>query len=157
MVRLKSNTRLSRLSLRVILAQTDTTVGFLSQDEKKLKEIKKRSQTKPFIKVYRDFKALKSSKSRIPQMFKNSVRRAKKTTFIVKNSAFRVSVSPLDSQPLRDLEWHYSTSANESGLDFDMGFCADKADIIVQNRDGLHQKSSSSLYLLNNQKRKKLR
>jgi tRNA A37 threonylcarbamoyladenosine synthetase subunit TsaC/SUA5/YrdC len=157
MARFKSNTRLSRLSVKVILAQTDTTVGFLSQDAKRLKEIKKRSQTKPFIKIYRDFKALKSSKTRIPNMFKNSVRRAKKTTFIVKNLAFRVSKSSLHSQLLRDLAWHYSTSANESGRDFDMLFCADKADIIVQNRDGLHQRSSSSLYIINNQKRRKLR
>jgi len=157
MVRPKSHTRLSRLSMRVILTQTDTTVGFLSQNQQKLKEIKKRSQTKVFIKVYKDFKALNTSKTRIPQKFKNIIRRTKKTTFIVKNSAFRVSVSPLDSQVLRDLEWHYSTSANESGLDFDMGFCIDKADIIVQNKDGLHQKSSSSLYMINNRKRRKLR
>jgi len=157
MVRLKSNTRLSRLSVRVLLAQTDTTVGFLSQDQQKLKEIKKRSLVKPFIKVYKNFKTLKSSKTRIPQMFKNSVRRAKRTTFIVKNSAFRVTRNSLNSQLLRDLAWHYSTSANESGLDFDMNFCADKADIIIQNKDGLHQKNSSSLYIINNQKRKKLR
>ena len=157
MVRLKSHTRLSRLRMRVILAQTDTTVGFLSQNQKKLQEIKKRSQTKKFIKVYKEFKALNTSRTRIPQKFKNTIRRAKKTTFIVKNSAFRVSDSPLYSQVLRDLKWHYSTSANESGLDFDMSFCIDKADIIVQNKDGLHQKSSSSLYTLNNQKRRKLR
>ncbi|EQB34612.1 hypothetical protein M947_10470 [Sulfurimonas hongkongensis] len=157
MVRLKSLTRLSNIRVRVILAQTDTTVGFLSQDQQKLKEIKKRSQDKPFIKVYKDFKALLCSKTRIPQKFKNSVRRAKKTTFIVKNSSFRVSKSSLDSQLLRDLVWHYSTSANEAGGDFDMVFCTDKADIIVQNKDGLHQRSSSSLYLINNQKRRKLR
>ncbi|MCK9491503.1 MAG: Sua5/YciO/YrdC/YwlC family protein [Sulfurimonas sp.] len=157
MVRLKSSTRFSRLSVRVILAQTDTTVGFLSQNKEKLKEIKKRSHDKPFIKIYKDFKSLKLSKTRIPQKFKNSVRRAKKTTFIVKNSSFRVSVSPLNSQLLRDLAWHYSTSANDSGLDFNMEFCADKADIIVQNRDGLHQKSSSSLYIINNHTRRKLR
>jgi len=143
--------------LKIILAQTDTTVGFLSQDQQKLKELKKRSQAKPFIKVYKDFKTLKLSKTRIPQKFKNSVRHAKKTTFIVKNSAFRVSKNSLNSQLLRNLAWHYSTSANESGQDFDINFCTDKADIIVQNKDGLHQKSSSSLYIINNQKRRKLR
>lgn len=157
MVRIKSNTRLSRISVRVILAQTDTTVGFLSQDEQKLKEIKKRSSLKPFIKVFQNLKTLQSSKIRIPQKFKNSLRRAKKTTFIVKNTSFRVSVSPLDSQILRNLTWHYSTSANESGLDFNITFCATKADIIIQNKDGLHQRDSSSLYLINNHKRKKLR
>jgi tRNA A37 threonylcarbamoyladenosine synthetase subunit TsaC/SUA5/YrdC len=38
--------------MSVILTQTDTTVGFLSQDALKLYEIKSRNTTKPFIKVF---------------------------------------------------------------------------------------------------------
>ena len=52
MVRRKSITRFSKIEMPVILTQTDTTVGFLSQNEKKLYEIKSRETTKPFIKVY---------------------------------------------------------------------------------------------------------
>ncbi|MFT7005054.1 MAG: tRNA A37 threonylcarbamoyladenosine synthetase subunit TsaC/SUA5/YrdC, partial [Sulfurimonas sp.] len=51
--------------MKVTLTQTDTTVGFLSQDEKKLQEIKSRQQNKPFIKVYKDFKTLLASGHRV--------------------------------------------------------------------------------------------
>ncbi|WP_294962785.1 hypothetical protein [Sulfurimonas sp.] len=143
--------------MKVILTQTDTTVGFLSQDALKLQEIKSRKPTKAFIKVYKDFKTLVASGHRIPDKYKNTVRRAKKTTFIVKNSAFRVASSPLDSQVLRTNFWHYSTSANESSKNFNRDFCEEKADIIIENKNGLSENSSSSLYKINHKKRKKIR
>jgi tRNA A37 threonylcarbamoyladenosine synthetase subunit TsaC/SUA5/YrdC len=143
--------------MKVILTQTDTTVGFLSQDAKKLQEIKTRSSSKPFIKVYKNFKTLLASGHRIPDKYKNTIRRSKKTTFIVKNRAFRVADSSLDSQILRDKLWHYSTSANESSKNFDRDFCIEKADIIIENKDGLSQNCSSTLYKINHIKRKKIR
>lgn len=156
MVKSKINPRLPSIS-PVILAQTDTTVGFLSQDNIKLSNIKSRESSKPFIKVYSSFKDLLESGNRIPQNKKKLVRRSKKTTFIVKNRAFRVSRQTLDSQILRDLKWNYSTSANESGKNFDLEFCEYKADIIVQNKDGLVENSSSSLFKINNSKRVRIR
>jgi len=143
--------------MKIILTQTDTTVGFLSQDDKKLQEIKSRKPSKEFIKVYKNFKTLLASGHRIPNKYKNSIRRSKKTTFIVKNRAFRVAKDSLDSQLLRDSFWYYSTSANESGKNFDRDFCIEKADIIVENKDGLKENSSSSLYIVNHKKRKKIR
>ena len=157
MVSVSSFTRLSRLSVSVILTQTDTTVGLLSQDDKKLQEIKSRKASKPFIKVYKNFKTLLASGHRIPNKYKNNIRRSKKTTFIVKNRAFRVADVSLDSQILKDSSWHYSTSANESGKNFDRDFCVEKADIIIENKDRLSQNSSSSLYKINHKKRKKIR
>jgi len=141
----------------VILTQTDTTVGFLSQDDKKLQDIKSRKPSKPFIKVYKNFKTLLASGHRIPTKYKNTIRRSNKTTFIIKNRAFRVAEDSLDSQLLRDSFWHYSTSANESGKNFDRDFCIEKADIIVENKDGLNENISSSLYKVNHKKRKKIR
>ena len=143
--------------MKVILTQTDTTVGFLSQDAVKLQEIKSRKPSKPFIKVYKNFKALLASGHRVPDKYKNNIRRSKKTTFIVNNRAFRVADSSLDSQILRDKLWHYSTSANESGKNFDPDFCIEKADIIIENKEGLSENSSSSLYKINHKKRKKIR
>jgi len=143
--------------VKVILTQTDTTVGFISQDEQRLKELKSRSSKKPFIKVFRDFKSLKDAHIRVPNRFKNHIRRAKKTTFVVKNQAFRVATSPLNSQMLRDFTWHYSTSANESKKDFCRSFCEQKADIIIEDRFGLHQNSSSYLYKINQLKQKRIR
>ncbi len=157
MVKSKSFTRLSSLEVSVILTQTDTTVGFLSQNAKKLYEIKSRNTTKPFIRVYSNFKTLLSFGHRIPNKFKNSVRRSKKTTFIVKNTAFRVVEPSLDSQILKNLQWNFSTSANESTKKFHREFCEKKADIIVEDNEGLHEYSSSSLIKIGKIKRRKIR
>lgn len=119
MVRCKSNTRFSSIKNKVILTQTDTTVGLISQDHSRLAHIKSRPNSKPFIKIYNSFSSINS---RIPQSKKNIVRRSKKTTFIVKNRAFRVDSSYKQSQLLRDLNWHFSTSANEIGKNFERDF-----------------------------------
>ncbi|MBU0721479.1 Sua5/YciO/YrdC/YwlC family protein [bacterium] len=152
----------------VILMQTDTTVGFLSQDEQRLYEIKSRETTKPFIKVFSDFKTFAAPKdksslhsalscNRIPHAMKNFVRRSRKTTFIIKNMAFRVAKTSLHSQLLRNESWHFSTSANQSGKNFDRKFCEDKADIIIENINGLSERQSSKLYKINNIKKKRIR
>jgi len=141
----------------VILTQTDTTVGFISQDEKQLIEIKERVSTKPFIKIYKDFKTLLTCRNRVPTKFKNTIRRSSKTTFIVKGKAFRVAKNSCDSQLLRDMDWHFSTSANEMGKKYKHEFCEQKSDIICETKDRLQENSSSSLYRLNNSQRIKLR
>ncbi len=157
MVRCTSTPRFSSLTVSIILAQTDTTVGFLSQDSNKLYEIKSRKTSKPFIKVYSDFKSFLSYGNRIPPNMRNLVRRSKKTTFIVKKSSFRVAPSSLNSQILRNHTWYFSTSANENGKKFDRDFCITKADIIVEDKYGLQENSSSSLIKINNAKRRKIR
>jgi len=157
MVKRNSTTRLSSLNTKVILTQTDTTVGLLSQDAKQLRKIKSRPQTKHFIQVFDSFTTLKSHNIRIPAQFKQTVRRAKKTTFIVKNRAFRVAKSPLYSQLLRNLSWAYSTSANESGKIFQRAFCEEKADIIIENKKGLFEDKASKLYKINKKRKKRLR
>ena len=154
MVRRKSNTRLPSINDKVILTQTDTTVGFVSQNHSKLSCIKSRPSSKPFIKIYNSFSSLKN---RIPQNKKNLLRRSKKTTFIVKNIAFRIDASNKNSEILRNLTWHYSTSANEAGKNFDREFCESKADIIIEDKNGLHELSSSKLLKLNNSRIRSLR
>jgi len=143
--------------VKTILAQTDTTVGFLSQDEKKLYEIKSRKTSKPFIKVYQNFKTFLDDKNRIPNSQKNLVRRSKKTTFIVKNKAFRIAKSTLESKILKDIPWYYSTSANQAGKTFDREFCESKADIIIEDKRGLTESKSSKLIKITNIKRSRLR
>ena len=157
MVKCKSTTRFSSVKVSIILTQTDTTVGFLSQNAKKLYEIKERKPTKPFIQVYNNFKKLNTSTCRVPNEHKNLVRRSKKTTFIIKGNSFRVSSSSLDSQILKNLDWVYSTSANKSQENFCREFCEDKADIIIENNNRLKENVSSKLIKLNYKRRKKLR
>ncbi len=157
MVKFNSTSRLSRISERVVLCQSDTTVGFSSQDAKKLRDIKKRNPSKPFIKIYKDLKTLNILGPRVPEKFRNNLRRQKKSSFIINNIAFRIAKNPIDSKITREISWHYSTSANESGKKFNLNFCEEKADIIIQNKDGLRELSSSSLYKINHTKRKKIR
>ena len=156
MVKCKSTSRLSSINKNVVLTQTDTTVGFLSQDADALYEIKSRSTKKQFIKVYTDFKTL-SSTCRVPNSQKNLIRRSKKTTFIVKNRAFRVATNSLSSQILKNSTCSYSTSANKSNESFNREFCEDKADIIIEDKNSLFESVSSSLIKLNERTKRRLR
>ena len=157
MVKLNSDTRLPTKVVNTILTQTDTTVGFLSQDSLKLQEIKSRDSSKPFIKVYSSLKAFKEDSNRVPNFKKSLIRRSKKTTFIVKNRAFRIANSRLNSSVLRANKWNYSTSANESGKNFDREFCESKADIMIEDKSSLYEGKASSLYKINSRKTEKLR
>ena len=156
MVKSNGAARFSNKIVNVVLTQTDTTVGFLSQDETKLQTIKSRDSSKPFIKVYENFKALQEDGNRIPDSKKSYVRRSRKTTFIIKNIAFRVAKNKLNSSLLKS-KWNYSTSANESGKHFDREFCEEKADIIIEDKESLHEGESSSLLKINSKKVRRLR
>jgi len=157
MVKINSNPRLLSISTKVVLTQTDTTVGFISQNQTRLSDIKERPTSKPFIKVYKDFTTLKQDNKRIPNTQKSRVRRSKKTTFIVNELAFRVAKDRLNSSVLRQSRWNYSTSANETTKNFNRNFCEEKTDIIIEDKSSLHEVNSSSLYKINNKKTKRLR
>ena len=145
-----------RIEDQIILAQTDTTVGFLSQNAQKLATVKKRSLKKPFLKNVFNLKTLKSM-TRVPNICKKELRRAKKTTYIIKNQAFRVAHPAAQSFCFRTMQWCYSTSANESAKTFDQSFAKEKSDIIVINEKGLVEKPASAIIQINNHKRKRVR
>jgi len=157
MVKRNSTARLFNINTNILLTQTDTTVGFLSQDAPKLCAVKSRPNTKPFIVVFKNFQALKNNQKRVPNAQKNRIRRSKKTTFIVKNFAFRVADDVMNSSYLRQNSWTYSTSANESGKKFSRDFCEQKADIIIEDKKTLFEGQASKLYKINNKKIKRLR
>ncbi|MDK9693093.1 MAG: Sua5/YciO/YrdC/YwlC family protein [Sulfurimonas sp.] len=141
----------------IILTQTDTTVGFLSQDAQKLCDIKSRPSSKPFIRVYKDFKSFINDGKRVPKKRKKLIRRSKKTTFIIGDFSFRIAKVPLHSQFLRDTPWFYSTSANRSGEHFERAFCEAKADIIIEESERLREKSASKVIKINAKKWRRLR
>lgn len=145
------------LQNKLILVQTDTTVGFLSQDHERLAEVKERSIEKPFVQVTSSFKTLKKL-VRIPKQHKLLVRRAKKTTFVYPNNrAVRVVKDEKHAKFLKPFEWFYSTSANERSLAYSREFACKKSDIIVEDSFGLHEGESSAIYRLYNSKIKRLR
>ena len=81
----------------IFLAQTDTTAGFLSKDYKELNRAKKREQDQPCVLATAKFSELKNF-VRVPQKFKNFVRRAKKTTFIYANSTLSLTALELGAE-----------------------------------------------------------
>ncbi len=141
----------------VYLVQTDTTAGFLSQNKKKLNQIKKRALNQKILIEVESLKTLKNF-TRVPAKFKNMVRRVKKTTFIYpKGESFRVVKDEKHLEFLRKFKWMYSTSANLSGKKFDKEWAIKQADIIVEGKEGFFEGEPSNIYKINNSKIKKLR
>ncbi len=117
---------------RIFLTQTDTTIGFVSQDANRLNAIKQRPANKHYIKAVNSLKTLKTF-TRIPQKYKKKVRRAKKTTFIMPNKhSYRVIYDKHHLLLLNRLKWVYTTSANLSGMTYDENFAKHVADIIIE-------------------------
>ena len=129
----------------IYLAQTDTTVGFLSQNRDALLHVKKRDIKKEFIISVDSFKTLKKF-TRVPQKYKKFIRRAKKTTIVYpKNLAIRVVKDKEHLKFLKKLKWTYSTSSNPSGQDFEREFAKEKADVIIYNKLDFDEKKPSMI------------
>jgi tRNA A37 threonylcarbamoyladenosine synthetase subunit TsaC/SUA5/YrdC len=139
---------------RLYLTQTDTTVGFVSQDSSKIDRAKRRLPNKHYIRVVDSFKTLQTF-SRVPNAHKNRIRRAKKTTFIMPNGlSFRVVKDCEHNLLLNRMGWVYSSSANLSGADYNRAYAEDKSEVVVSfpnERRGF----ASTIYLLG-QKRMRL-
>ncbi|MDR2080870.1 MAG: Sua5 YciO YrdC YwlC family protein [Campylobacteraceae bacterium] len=139
----------------VYLAQTDTMAGFLSKDMRALNALKKRPLNKPCILCSASFHEITP---RISNRYKKFVRRAKKTTFILKNGfSFRIIKDGAHAEFLRKTGAMYSTSANESGKCFDMDFAKSKADIIVEDERGFKEGAPSMILKLRQKRLKKIR
>ena len=131
----------------LFLTQTDTTIGFVSQDASKIDRAKRRLPDKHYIRVVNSLETLKSF-TRVPNAHKNRLRRAKRTTFIMPNGlSFRVVKDTEHNMLLDRLKWVYSSSANLSGAEYDEGYAKDNAEVQVtfpRQRKG----SASGIYRL---------
>jgi tRNA A37 threonylcarbamoyladenosine synthetase subunit TsaC/SUA5/YrdC len=139
----------------VFLTTTDTTIGFVSQNSTKLDRIKNRPPHKKYIKAINSLKTLKQH-TRVPNRFKNQIRRQNKATFILPNdNSYRVIKDKKHLQLLDRLKWAYTTSANLSGREYDEEFAIKNADVIIYP---LNQSSkSSTIYKINNIQIKRIR
>lgn len=145
-------------SNKVYLVQTDTTVGFLSNDPYRLSTTKKRNPNQKILRAVDSFKTLQKF-VRVPKQFKKQVRNSKKTTFIYSNGeSFRVV--DRDNKHQNFLQKHhvlYSTSANITRQEFNEEYAIDKSDIVIFTKDGFSNKTSSKIYKINRIKVKRLR
>ena len=139
----------------IYLAQTDTTAGFLSKDLKKLNALKKRPLNQPCLITTAKFSELLSL-ARVPNKFKNKIRKAKKTTFIYPNSkALRVVKEGNYAKFLEKNGWFYSSSANLHKNSFDESWARSVADEVLDER--LFESKPSSIIKLSRARAKKLR
>ena len=117
---------------KVFLTQTDTTIGFVSQNAEKLSKIKQRPPHKYYIKAVNSLGTLQTF-TRVPKSHKNRVRRAKKTTFVMPNGhSYRVIKDTHHLLLLDRLKWAFTTSANLSNAMYDESFAREMADVIIE-------------------------
>ena len=141
---------------RLYLAQSDTTIGFLSQSAEKISEVKNRPKDKKYIITISNLKLLKEF-VRVNRRFKKRVRRAKKTTFIYKERAVRVVKDDKHLDFLSKIGWAYSSSANLSFHSYDKEFAFKNAEIVVEDNRGLKEGKSSKIYKIGKTKLKIVR
>lgn len=137
----------------VYFIQTDTTVGFLSTSAQKLSDAKQRLEGKSYIKAVASNKKL----PRVPQIHKNKVRRAKKTTFIYPNGQSYRVIKDAHKEFVKKFDSIYTTSANKSGEEFCLEYALQNADVVVYTKEGFKAKGASSLIKLYKNGVKKLR
>ncbi|HIP28734.1 MAG TPA: Sua5 YciO YrdC YwlC family protein [Sulfurovum sp.] len=140
---------------KVFLTQTDTTIGFVSQDAQRLTNIKQRPPHKHYIKAVDSLKTLLSF-TRVPTSHKNQVRRAKKTTFIMLGGdSYRVIYDNHHLLLLKRLKWAYTTSANLSNQAYDEGFARKNVDVVIEPL--IQEQEASSIYKLGKHTLKRIR
>jgi tRNA A37 threonylcarbamoyladenosine synthetase subunit TsaC/SUA5/YrdC len=140
---------------KVFLTQTDTTIGFISQNADKLTQIKQRPPHKHYIKALPSLASLKSF-IRVPNIHKNRVRRARKTTFIMPDGhSYRVVKDKHHLLLLNRLGWAYTTSANLSSESYDEDFAKKSADVVITPLKQKH--SASKIYKLEKNTLKRIR
>jgi tRNA A37 threonylcarbamoyladenosine synthetase subunit TsaC/SUA5/YrdC len=139
----------------VYLTQTDTTVGFISQDADRLTQIKQRPPHKHYIKAIDSLDTLKKH-TRVPSKHKNRLRRAHRSTFILPNgTSYRVIHDPEHLELISQLGWAYTTSANLSNAPYDETWARSMADEVIEPLKGNGE--PSKIYKINNKKLKRIR
>lgn len=119
------------MNTNLYLTQTDTTIGFVSQDTSKIDDAKKRLPNKHYIRVVNALNTLQHF-TRVPKKHKNRVRRARKTTFIMPNGrSFRVVKETEHNLLLDRLKWAYSSSANLSGAEYNEAYAKEATEVLV--------------------------
>ncbi len=142
---------------KLFLAQSDTTVGFLSQSPKKLSDAKKRDPNQPFLICVDSYKKLKKL-TRVPKTHKKLIRRVEKKSFLYLNKrAIRVVKEPHHSSFLKKFDFLYSTSANINKKKFDLDYAKSSAEIIVEDSRAFYESNSSQIFKLGKKKIHKLR
>ena len=142
----------------LFLAQTDTTVGFISHSAETINKAKQRSLSQKVLQTFPSFKALNKI-TRVPKKHRSFVRRSKKTTFVLDNGlAFRVvSKESLHHSLIESMGAVFSSSANMTKKSFNENDACLQSDIIVKDRRGFYEAEASEMFKLSRSHKKRLR
>jgi len=140
----------------VYLVQTDTTAGFLSRSSDSLCAVKERPSNKPFLKAISRFDSLHSV-GRVPRHFRSSLRRSKKSSFILPNGKSFRKVSGPHQRFIERFEWMFTTSANQHGAKFDMEFARSACNVVVESDIGFYESEPSSIWRLGKSRKVRIR
>jgi len=134
----------------IYLIQTDTTVGFLSSDDKKLNSIKHRPNSQKILQIVDSNKTLKEQ-LRIPKKFRKLIRASKQTTFIYPNgNSYRVvDKNSSHHDFIKKFSILYSTSANITKAKFDKTYAMKHCDVEVEDNCGFYECTPSKILKLN--------
>ncbi len=138
----------------IILAQSDTTVGFLSKSRDALVLAKQRGAAKNFIETA---DKLDRFSYRIPNSKKKLVRRASKTTFVLLGKSFRISKDMRHNGLLGKISPVFSTSANLSSKGYSESFAKECADIFVEDAKGFSASGASRILKIGSKRQMRLR
>lgn len=142
----------------VYLVQTDTTVGFSSNNDEKLSNVKKRPVTQKILQTLDSFKSLKTQ-TRVPNKYKKRVRNSKLSTYIYSNkNSYRVVNKNTEFYDfIKKFKILFSTSANQNKKKYSKDFAYNNADVIVKDIIGFNELKASSMYIITNKQIKKIR
>lgn len=164
------------------LAQSDTTVGYLSGNRKKIAKAKDRDEAKPMLLEADSLSTLKNI-VRIPEIFKKRIRRERFATYIYKG---RISKDENCNNGIREERIHknricksdisirvvgdkchikflkkfstlYSSSANVSGGEFDMDEAISRSEVLVIDGRGIFESIPSKIYKINRRRIERIR
>ncbi|STP12706.1 Sua5 YciO YrdC YwlC family protein [Helicobacter mustelae] len=122
-----------------------------------LNQTKERQASKKVLQEVASFCVLKQY-VRVPRAHQKRLRRAKKTTFVYKNTqAFRVVKDSKHLLFLQKFSKIYSSSANKSTQEFSLQWAKEHSDVWVMDARGLYQDRASRIYKFSKTKVKKLR
>ena len=142
---------------KLYLTQTDTTVGFLSNDSYRLSIAKDREAKQPFLICVDTFAKLKNL-THIPKHHRKKIRRSSKISFLYPNKkAIRVIKEFPHARFLKGFDFLYTTSANKNRERFELNYALSQADIIIKDQHSLYEGKSSHIIKLGKKQIQKLR
>ncbi|WP_394908846.1 Sua5 YciO YrdC YwlC family protein [uncultured Helicobacter sp.] len=140
----------------LILAQTDTTIGFLCESQAPIDNAKHRHRHT--LRESRDFATLRTL-TRIPKSHRRLVRRSRRVSFVYP-SGCGVRVVASDSRHQSLLGYYpllFSSSANRHTKSFDSHYALQVCDMYVLDSRGWSDREPSTILRLGKHKKQKIR